>query len=94
MNYTNEIIVCECGSPEHQVLLTQIPYDDDYLNKCYAPHLHEELKDEMFIRIHLCKRPFWQRVKYGIKYIFGYKSKYGAFDEIITSKKEFQQKLK
>jgi hypothetical protein len=41
-----------------------------------------------YFHIHLTKRPFWERVKYGIKYIFGYKSNYGAFDEFIFNPKD------
>jgi hypothetical protein len=37
----------------------------------------------VYSHVHLNKRPFWKRFNYGIKYIFGYKSRYGAFDEFI-----------
>lgn len=40
-----------------------------------------------YLEYHLSKLPFWERLKYGIKYIFGYQSKYGAFDEIIIGEK-------
>jgi hypothetical protein len=39
----------------------------------------------VYIHTHLNKRPFWQRVRYGLRYIFGYQSKYGAFDEFIIN---------
>jgi len=39
----------------------------------------------VYVHVHLNKKPFWERLKYGIKYIFGYKSRYGAFDEFIFS---------
>lgn len=44
--------------------------------------------DEDFVSatIHLTKLSFLQRLKLGIKYIFGYQSRYGAFDEIILDK--------
>jgi hypothetical protein len=41
---------------------------------------------EVFVHVHLNKRPFWSRIKYAIKYIFGHQSKYGAFDEFIFDK--------
>ena len=50
-----------------------------------------EEDDEVYIDVHLVKIPFFQRVKYGIKYIFGYKSRYGAFDEIIIDKRHKEQ---
>jgi hypothetical protein len=33
----------------------------------------------------LVKKSFWSRLKYGLKYIFGYKSRYGAWDEFILN---------
>ena len=42
----------------------------------------------VYVHTHLNKLPFWSRVKYGIKYIFGYKSRYGAFDEFIINPKD------
>jgi hypothetical protein len=36
-----------------------------------------------YAHIHLNRRPFWERVKYGIKYIFGYRCRFGAFDEFL-----------
>lgn len=65
-----EIIICECHSTEHQMVVT---YDKD------------ENQPMVYIHVHLTKRPFWERVKYGIGYIFGRQSRYGAFDEIILN---------
>jgi hypothetical protein len=39
----------------------------------------------VYIHTHLTKRPFWERVSYGLKYIFGYQCRYGAFDEFIIN---------
>lgn len=39
--------------------------------------------NELYMSVHLCKCPWWQRLIYGIRYIFGYKCMYGAFDEFI-----------
>ncbi len=38
----------------------------------------------VYFRIHLASHSFWERLKYGIKYIFGYKCRYGAWDEFIV----------
>jgi hypothetical protein len=65
-----EIIICECHSTEHQMVVT---YDND------------ENHPMVYLHIHLTKRPFWKRVIYGIKYIFGKQSRYGAFDEMILN---------
>ena len=64
----NEIFICECYNVEHQVVFSWFENDD--VANVYAT-------------IHLRKKSFWTRLKYGIKYIFGYQSKYGAFDEFI-----------
>lgn len=72
-----KILICDCSSTEHQIILR---YDEDD-NECYAS-------------IHLTNlRGFFSRLKYGLKYIFGYKCRYGAWDEFIF-KKEHIGKLR
>ena len=39
--------------------------------------------DDIFMHVHLTKKGFWTRLKYAIRYIFGYQCQYGAFDEFI-----------
>jgi hypothetical protein len=51
-------------------------------------------EDEIYVDVHLVNRDFLYRLKYAIKYIFGYKSQYGAWDEMILNKKEFKQIIK
>ena len=66
-----EIILCDCNSTEHQMI---IYYDKD----------DEFGEEEVYVHLHLINnRGFWNRLKYGIKYIFGYKSKFGAWDEMV-----------
>ena len=72
MKDDKDIIICQCNSTDHQIIFL---YSDDEINGerypiCYA-------------HIHLNKLPFWKRLKYSIKYIFGYQYRYGAFDEFI-----------
>jgi hypothetical protein len=57
-----------------------ISYSDDVIDG--------ERHPEVYLQIHLTKKPFWERVKYGIKYIFGHQCRYGAFDEMIIDKKD------
>lgn len=64
----NELLICACRNTEHQVIFS---YFDD------------ELVPEVYMSVHLTKKPFWSRVKHALKYVFGYQSKYGAFDEFI-----------
>lgn len=69
-----DVIVCDCGDAEHQFLIRSMEEE------------HPGYPKEVYLTIHLVKRSFWYRVKYGLKYIFGYKCRYGAWDEIIISR--------
>ena len=71
-----EVLICECWSADHQYLFTvmDVKYSEDNVVR------------EGFIHPHLVRKSFWYRLKYGIKYIFGRKSRYGAWDEIIITK--------
>jgi hypothetical protein len=46
----------------------------------------------VYCHIHLVKHGFWNRLLIGLKYIFGYKCKYGQWDEFIF-KPEHADKL-
>ena len=72
---STDIFICECHSTEHQMVVNYS--EDESPNGVKYPMV--------YIHTHLNKRPFWQRLKYGIKYIFGYKCMYGAFDEFIVN---------
>lgn len=67
MNMSNELFVCSCNDLEHQFVISYI--EDDY--------------SEMYLSVNLATGNFWKRLKIGLKYIFGKKSKYGQFDEIL-----------
>ena len=43
---------------------------------------------EVYVRIHLNKHGFWRRLCHAVKYVFGYKCRYGAFDEVILRKED------
>lgn len=76
-----KILICDCHNLEHQVSFW---YDQD--------------DDSLYIEPHLVThRNFLKRLYIGIKYAFGYKSRYGEFDEIVLSpesQKELMQYLK
>lgn len=40
----------------------------------------------VYCNIHLVKYRFFKRLKEGLKYIFGYKCKYGNFEEFVLKK--------
>ena len=68
MEYDSEIFICECHSIEHQLVINKDPFPDE---------------TQIYVQIHLNKRSFFQRLKYGLLYILGRKCNYGAFDEFI-----------
>lgn len=40
---------------------------------------------DVMLEVHLSPLPFWQRVGNAIRYVFGGRSKYGDFEEILLS---------
>lgn len=72
-----EILICSCHSTDHQLIIL---YEDEEIDNVKYPIC--------YFHIHLNKRPFLERVKYGLKYIFGYQCNYGAFDEFIFYPKD------
>ena len=66
-------IECDCRSDEH-ILRFILDKDDDY--PCI--YLHTFLPDQYW----------YHRLREGVKYIFGYKSKYGHFSETLINKEE------
>ena len=68
----HEIIIgCDCSSVEHQVKVCY--YDED-------GHRDEFVS---FCPILVTWKNFFRRLWDGLKYAFGYKSRYGHFDEIL-----------
>lgn len=65
-----ELFICLCENNEHQLIFSYFP-DDDCGGEVYAT-------------IHLTpERNIFKRIWKAIKYIFGYRSQYGHFDEFI-----------
>ena len=69
-----------------------------FICECHSleHQLHFWYDDEdknVYTEVHLVKYGFFNRVKYALKYIFGYKCRFGAFDEFIF-KPEDLTKLK
>tara|TARA_R110000772_G_scaffold210167_2_gene320705 strand:- start:123 stop:365 length:243 start_codon:yes stop_codon:yes gene_type:complete len=61
------IIICECSSLDHQVVFW---YDEEDFNLTCSINL-------------TTRRNFIKRLWYGLRYAFGYKSRFGNFDETI-----------
>jgi hypothetical protein len=50
---------------------------------------HYDSEDkQLFLTVHLSNLKFFERLWLGIKYIFGYKCKYGNFQEFIFNPKD------
>jgi len=71
------ILVCDCGLPEHQIKVCA--YDDEV--------------DEFisFSPMLVTWKGFFRRLVDGLKYAFGYKSRYGQFDEILLSRDDVEK---
>lgn len=69
-----ELFVCDCGDISHQFVVSWCPDDSDY-------------NDLMYFEIHLNQtKGFWKRLWIAIQYVFGHRSNFGAFDEILLNK--------
>ena len=62
-----KIFVCDCHSLEHQYTFW---YDEEFNEVYFEPHLYNG--GAWYTR-------FWNR----LKYVFGYKARFGAWDEVI-----------
>ena len=69
-----ETLICQCNSEEHQ--FSFVWFED------------EQGQGEVFMEIHLTPNTFLGRLKNAIKYIFGHRSVYGDFDEVILKKED------
>ena len=73
-----QVIDCACKSNEHILLFSGDEDSDGY--KC------------VFLRYHLqTGYPWYKRIGKAIKYIFGFKSIYGNFGEVIIDKTNIHQ---
>lgn len=68
----NELFICQCYNVEYQLIFSYFPDDED---KDVSVYLTPEYN-------------IWKRIWMVIKYIFGYKSMYGHFDEFIFKKSD------
>ena len=64
---------CSCHSDEHR-LVFRFDMEDDCFPCCAYVFLGDN--------------PWRKRIWYGLKYIFGYKCKYGHFDEFVLDPKD------
>ena len=76
-----ELFLCECGDTSDQVIMQWFDdQDDEYPN--------------VYVSFFLRKKPLWERIKLGIQYIFGKRSKYGEFGEVILKPEDYEKMQK
>ncbi len=65
-----DLLICNCTSEQHQIIIRNSNADDDFV----------------YCTIFLNEYSFFKRLKHGIRYILGHKSKYGHFEEFLFDK--------
>lgn len=74
---SSAVLLCDCGSAEHQIIIHKDKdFSEGYREVILCPHL-------------ITYRNIFKRIWVAIKYILGYKCKYGAWDNIIVSKQNY-----
>jgi hypothetical protein len=76
--FDQHVTVCHCMSEEHQFTFT------------FDPDSEENEFLECYLDVHLYhgRRGFFRRVWHAVKFVFGYKSRYGNWDGAIVSREE------
>lgn len=84
-HFVQDVTVCTCMSEEHQFTFTFDPEEE--FEECWLDvHLVPRCRDHGFFRKFFC-RQFWQRVLYGLRYIFGsHRSRHGAWDSVVVAR--------
>ena len=72
---------CDCHSPEHLFVLEYFPNDEDF--------------DEwgtMYMQIHLANwYGIFRRLWAALRYVFGYRCRYGEFDEVLINREKARE---
>lgn len=71
-------IECECTTLEHTMRFTYWKEEDPS-------------EDRVYVHIYLYRASFWKRLVCAVKYLFGYRSKYGDYDEVIIDPTKAKQ---
>jgi len=72
--YDYQIFVCNCEDISHQLVVSS------------PKQVEVEVEKEIIFSFHLNpERTFFERIKEAVKYIFGKRSNYGAFDTVMLS---------
>lgn len=52
---------------------------------------YDDVDEILYVTVHLNSLSFWQRLVHGICYIFGRKSIYGDFEEVLLDKIQIEE---
>lgn len=77
---TTDVLLCECNSPEHVMVFQYWESEHGY--------------EEVYMTVHLRPTTLRRRIANAIKYIFGHRSKYGEFDEVILKPTDYAKMQK
>jgi hypothetical protein len=76
-----DLFVCTCGDVQHQLIV-----------RYWKGLVHKEDKPEVFVEVLLNPElNIWKRIVNAVRYIFGYRSKYGDFDEVILEPSDYKK---
>lgn len=78
MNEETKLFRCNCSSMEHHFVMTYWPDD-------------EPIEREIYVQVHLSNRSFIDRLRWGLRYIFGYHCKYGHWEEVLLDDRKAQE---
>lgn len=68
MENSELFLICDCSSFEHQAIFWK----------------EKDFGNQLYVYFHLITyENFFKRLWYGLKYAFGYRSKFGAWDQFI-----------
>lgn len=76
---------CKCTDDEHRLVFTLADWNLDDDGKATTNYQHDV---ELYLSVFLSPGSFWQRLSNGIKYILGYKSRYGHFGNWSLDQKD------
>ncbi|MFW6247047.1 MAG: hypothetical protein ACOC22_02630 [bacterium] len=78
MENNSDILLCDCGLAEHQIIIHKDnQFSGGYREITLCPHL-------------ITHKNILKRIWVAIRYVFGYKSRYGAWDNIIVSQQNYK----
>lgn len=74
-------VICECGIKEHMFALTHWDIGGN--------------EEELYLSVHLFHwENFFRRILVAVKYIFGYRCRYGEWDEVRITREKASENAK